>query len=513
MPRPRRSRRKPRRTRPILWMIPLGFVAALLLVVLCATLWAQRYLRSDAFRRLLDQHVSQVLGVEGGFAPFSWTEASVYSDHFQGRGLDGGVVEDITGQGIRAVVDLGSFRREAWEVERVTINHLVLNLGSLSAPGASSFPAAEPESAKPSYWSRWLPRRVEVGSIRAKNVDLRLENGAFLGSGRGMAVTVTPMMGSEGWSFHAQGGELVLGEREPMLLDGLQARLRDGECFITEAKLKLLGQAALTTSGEISGSGFGFRSHLSGLRAERVLRADWRQRVSGTIDTDFETEGSVQARDGAVSLTHSGTARLKQGVLTALPLLEELADHTRTERFRTLVLDHAEAPFHYYRPAGLDSDAELRVELSLRSDGLFQLSGVIHVSHPFDDTRPRPIAGELEVGVAKGVLRWLPGAEGRVFNKERSGYLFTTMRLGGTLENPEEDLSPRLGKAAVAETVEAVPDTAIGVGRGVLDTASGLLGPQAGGLLNGLGGQVLDETDRVVNEGLRMVPLLDLGDR
>ena len=60
-------------------------------------------------------------------------------------------------------------------------------------------------------------------------------------------------------------------------------------------------------------------------------------------------------------------------------------------------------------------------------------------------------------------------------------------------------------------TIEVVPETAIGAGRGLLNVASGVLGPDAGGLLDQVGNEVLDNADGVIKEGLGMVPMLDLG--
>ncbi|MGY8688136.1 MAG: hypothetical protein ACKVHP_10425, partial [Verrucomicrobiales bacterium] len=229
---------------------------------------------------------------------------------------------------------------------------------------------------------------------------------------------------------------------------------------------------------------------------------DWKQRLLGTIQADIETKGSYRETQ---ALKHKGTVRLKNGILMALPVLEKLADYTRTERFRRLVLNEAMADIR------LEEDEIQLEKLFIRSDGLLQVTGSLTVGHPFDDTSPRPLSGVLEVGVVRDVLKWLPGVEKRVFKQERLGYMWTTMRVGGTVEAPTEDLTPRLGQALVVGTIEVVPETAIGAGRGLLNVASGVLGPDAGGLLDQVGNEVLDNADGVIKEGLGMVPMLDLG--
>ena len=58
-----------------------------------------------------------------------------------------------------------------------------------------------------------------------------------------------------------------------------------------------------------------------------------------------------------------------------------------------------------------------------------------------------------EVGMTQGYLEWLPRAE-EVFASERGGYLWTTVHLSGTIEQPRQDLSPRIIEA-LKESPEA----------------------------------------------------------
>ncbi len=519
----RRSRRRKPSRRLGWWFLPAGFVVILLAGALGVSLWAKRYLRSEAFRQFLSGRVSQALGVEGEFAPLAWTDGSAYSDGFDGRGSGKGVLDRVEAHGIRATVDLGSFRRDAWEVEEVKLNRLAVNFGSgTSVRSMESQGSAEPSPASPassSFWSRWLPQRVDLGSIRVLDFDFETANEGRQAKGQDLAGVLRPRGGDggggEGWDVVVErGGSVTLGDWQPAALNGLEARFREGEWFIHEARLELLDHASLTTSGEIGRRGqIAFRSDLSGLNLASVLEPDWRQRVSGVVHAQVQSSGVRRTGESRWRVEHAGKIQLEKGVLVALPVLDQLVKHTRSERFRRLVLDEAEASFEYEPSASEKGEDCLRMVLSVSTDRLLQVSGIVEIAHPLDRTRPRPLTGNLEVGVAREVLKWLPGAEKRVFTTERSGYLFTPMQLGGTLEAPEEDLSPRLRRAAVEETIVAVPDAAIDVSRGVLDAANGLLGNPAGGLLENLGGEVLDRTDQAINEGLRMVPILDLGGR
>ena len=60
--------------------------------------------------------------------------------------------------------------------------------------------------------------------------------------------------------------------------------------------------------------------------------------------------------------------------------------------------------------------------------------------------REKSLGGALQLGVAREFLEWLPRPE-EVFAKERGGYLWTTVHLSGTIEQPGQDLSPRIIEA------------------------------------------------------------------
>ena len=472
-----------------------------ILAGIVATVLARRYLKSDAFREFLAGKVSRILQVDGEFAPFSWTDASVYSESFMGAGKN--AVQKVEAQGIRTTIDFSSFNREAWDVEEVTINRVNLAMGGSQSQVAPPPPAV---TSSRGFLSRWIPQKVAIKGIRIAELDCQWSGEALDAKASDLSVSLTPLSGDEGWQLQVQDGELSLAGQEPMRLERLHARLRPGEFFITDAGLEILDHATLTTAGEVylEQGRLTLRSYVDKLRGDRIWREDWKQRMLGTLYADIKTEGSFGRE---TKLTHTGKVGLKNGMLVALPVLKKLANHTRTERFRRLVLDKAEADF-VLKGNRLQLD-----DLLLQSDGLLRVEGSIQVDEPFSKSGARPLRGVLEVGVVHDVLKWLPGAEKRVFTEVRSGFLWTTMHVGGTIESPTEDLSPRLGKAAIEETVAAVPEAAIQTSRDLLDTAAGLLDPVTGGAIDNAGDKLLDQAEDVIQGGLKLVPMLDLGKR
>ena len=81
---------------------------------------------------------------------------------------------------------------------------------------------------------------------------------------------------------------------------------------------------------------------------------------------------------------------------------------------------------------------------------MFRLQGTATINN-------KRLGGELQLGVAPGYLEWLPKAQ-RIFTRQRDDYLWTTVQLGGTINDPQEDLSPR-----VAELLKKSPGAALGL--------------------------------------------------
>jgi len=55
----------------------------------------------------------------------------------------------------------------------------------------------------------------------------------------------------------------------------------------------------------------------------------------------------------------------------------------------------------------------------------------------------RSVRGTIKLGLTRQSLDWLPNPE-EVFTQKRSGYLWTIVHLSGTIDEPKQDLSPRI---------------------------------------------------------------------
>jgi hypothetical protein len=86
-------------------------------------------------------------------------------------------------------------------------------------------------------------------------------------------------------------------------------------------------------------------------------------------------------------------------------------------------------------------------------------------------------------------MRWIPGAERLVFTEDREGFLWTPMKLTGTLAEPKEDLSARLIAAAGEAVISELPTS-------VLDAAQGMLKGEGG---KPASGDLIDQGKKVID--------------
>ncbi|MFR1412225.1 MAG: hypothetical protein ACLSUW_07920, partial [Akkermansia sp.] len=158
---------------------------------------------------------------------------------------------------------------------------------------------------------------------------------------------------------------------------------------------------------------------------------DWKKHVQG------EVSGGVDLRGDQGRLTHvAGLFRLQNGMLSGLPVLDRLALFCDSSRFRQLALHKASAQFRYGNGVWHVSDVVIESENLMRVEGWLEIG---------DDGS---LKGRFQVGLrADGMWNSLPGFSD-VFSASRqgggAGLVWANVNIGGTLDNPSEDLSARL---------------------------------------------------------------------
>jgi hypothetical protein len=339
----------------------------------------------------------------------------------------------------------------------------------------------------PAWLQRWLPQRTEVGEVTIQNFDIKPAGGLPGVAIAGMRVSAKPTPNEEAWLLRGSDGTLTLpGLTTPFKMHSASARLDTEALTLSDAVSHWLGDSEVTGRGSLPFSGakpWHFSGHLARLDLRNILTEDWNQKLSGSLDGDYE---ATAAPPSDVQL--KGKLILKNGVVQDLPVLGRVADFTHTDRFRHVVLD--EATWDIER---LGDTAKV-TNLVLQSNGLIRVEGGLTIKN-------RNLDGSFLVGVSPETLRWMPGAQAHVFTQPHPsgapGFVWTRVRLTGNLDRGlNEDLSNRLLVAMGLAPIDAALDAA--------QTGVNVLGKTGGSVLkNGSG--VIDKADDVVKKGVDAV--------
>lgn len=154
----------------------------------------------------------------------------------------------------------------------------------------------------------------------------------------------------------------------------------------------------------------------------------WRGEIRG------EATGQViwKGDDQTLASSHGeGELEIRGARLQGVPALEFVAAAAASKALKSLDLDTCRVAFRWKggRFEVTSMDLEDRGKASVR--GALTVSG--------SDLR-----GEVDFGVAPEFLEWLPRAEEAIFTRREAGLVWTKVRIFGTVENPENDLTPRL---------------------------------------------------------------------
>lgn len=435
----------------VLGLSALGLAALVVVGFIGSSIWLRSYLRSDAFRQLINQKTNHALSADGEFMPLHWSGFSVYSDGYAARGRAGSPLVELRADQVRAEVRLRGVFRRIYRIESLDVQRLRLKLGAAARtePGLSV--------AKQKSGSDSSPVRLQRASVN----ELHLvwdEGGPHEGSLQKIRLAIAPE--GNAWDIQGTGGTLRQRGWPDLAVESLTLRYQHPRLFVPEGRFKPDAEGALTVSGEIAFDGpprldLQVKSH--NVNITPLLPEDWRARLHGKLGGSAKVEGPL---DDADSIRANGTVSLSSGRLEALPVLDRIAAFTRTEQFRQFALQAASADFTWEK-------GRLQVtNLIMESQGLLRIEGGFVM-------QDRTLEGEFQVGVTPSSLRWLPGSQARVFITERDGYVWAPMRVRGPIDRLQEDLSPRLIEAAGAEVIEGVKSTVEQGARQLLD----LLGP------------------------------------
>lgn len=405
--------------------VVFGAVAVMLAAVALAMVNPRltRYIESDAFRTELDKQTAKGLHFPAGtYGPIRRTGfLSAATDEFRAeKGRK--ALTALQAHGITARFNpLGVFLRR-WQLDDVHIDGGEVRIQTYE-------PKPEPSPSKP-WYHVFLPDRVYLKQVRSEPADVtwrfRNEKGGFFGT----RLLITPY----GRDFEYQA---TSGTMKGALIPDLPLRrthLRITKTLLTLFTLDLAPAPdsggfihAEGTAGTREDKSVDFRVKFEKLPLREWLPASWQNHVSGLAAGNAQWKGESPKLEASHV---QGALRIHEGRLRQLPFLEKLSSITGKKSIEELELNECSAELDWKSP-------KLEVKnIAIEDKGKFRIEGALSI-------RDKSLGGAIQLGLAPDYLIWLPNA-GEVFPKERSGYLWTTVHLSGTIDNPGQDLSPRI---------------------------------------------------------------------
>ncbi len=434
--------------RILLWgtiITVLGLFAA----ALFGYIWVNRYLKSNAFRDMIVKQLGTATDSQVEVDNFSWAGDNIYLAKavFEPRKARGW--KQIEAEGVQSSVDWSDARKGLVRVPIISMDWLRVNLSSGHDPvkeGLSDLEAVLSPPPIPGWLKGWIPNRTEIGKVEVESFELTPAKDNPMVTVTGMRLSGKPATDEGAWILRGESGEIrFAGQDKPFRITSINTRMDARSLAVNDAVARWLGDSEVTARGDLpfeKGKSWSFKGRVSNLDLSHVLSKDWQGKLSGVLEGDYEVNPE----------TLKAKIRVKSGIAQNMPVLDRVADFTRTDRFRRVVLDEATADIEQ------KGDVIKVTNLLLQSNGLMRVEGGFVMQGKIMD-------GTFFVGVSPETLRWIPGAQGRVFTEQRAGsppgFVWTTVRVTGDVSRPNEDLSNRLlaaaGKALLLDTPLIVP--------------------------------------------------------
>ena len=316
---------------------------------------------------------------------------------------------------------LGVFLRR-WQIDDLHIDRAQIGIHVYE-------PTPEPRPVRPWYFL-FLPDRVYLKRVWSDDVDVTWPMRGDKGGIFKTRLVITPR--GRDFEYRASGGTL----KNPLMPE---LAVRGIHLLITKQLFTLYALDLNSGDGNIHGQGTiaisgekhaDFNFNWNDVPVRDWLAQTWDGNFAGAATGDLRWTGS-DYKLAAADIT--GATQVKDGRASGLKFLDTLAAVTKHADLAQLDLDPCRSKFHWR-----EGDCELSA-LEIEQSGKFRIEGTIS----FGD---RSLGGTLQIGVTRRYLDWLPHPE-EVFSREAAGYLWTTVHLSGTLDSPQQDLSPRLIKA------------------------------------------------------------------
>jgi hypothetical protein len=381
------------------------------------------YIEGDAFLTAMENETAKGLHFpRARYAPIRRTGTlTAQSEGFEAENGQK-AMKSLVAHGITAKFDpWGVFLRQ-WRFTDVRVES-----GDVEIQIYEANPEAVP--AKP-WFAIFLPNRVYLEKIESEQANItwrfRGERAGFFGT----QLLITP--NGRDFEYVATGGRLKMAPVPD--LDLRRAHILITKTLLTLYDLDLASDSHSDESIRAQGrAGVGedrsvdVNATFNAVPMRHWLPAEWKGRFNGIASGELHWRGENPKLESSLG---DGALRVNDGRVKNLSLLTELAEISRSKSLESLHLDDCSLRFTWRYPK-----IDIK-DIAIEDKGTLRIEGDISVDR-------RTLRGTIQLGFTRRYLDWLPHAE-EVFNRQRNGYLWTTVHLSGTIDEPGQDLSPRI---------------------------------------------------------------------
>ena len=419
------------------WLFFLIGVAVLMaLAVALVNPQLTRYVESQEFREELDKQTSKGLHFEGRYKAIRRTGfLTARTEGFVGENGVKAIKTISTGEADAKFNPWGIFLRR-WQLDYIRIP---------SGKAEIQTYEPKPENKPPKPWyTIFLPDRVYLKKVECAAADvtwqLRGRKAGFFQT----RLLITPH--GRDFEYRASGGTMKTGMVPDLALRQIHLLITKELLELYELELapdreskgriQVKGQAGMKQDKSLS-----VEMKFSSIPVDPWIPEAWASLFRGVASGDVVWNG----RDMTIETSSGrGMFRIEGGRVAGAPFLEDAAAVTGKESIEEIALSRCSLEFEWTYPR-----AEVK-QIEIEAEGVFHIRGGVVI----DNQR---LSGSVQFGATRKYLEWLPRAE-EIFARESDGYLWATVNLAGSLQDPKEDLSPRVG-----ELLKKSPGAAIGI--------------------------------------------------
>jgi len=419
------------------WIAIFLLIAALAGIVIFLSPLGNHYIESDAFRARMENETTKGLHFPNGrYAPIRRTgPLTARSESFQASNGEK-ALKSIDALGVTARFNpWGLFVRQ-WSFDDVRVQSGEIEIQIYEA---------NPEVVAPKPWfAIFLPNRVFLKHIESERSDItwqfRGERAGFFGT----QLLITPH--GPDFEYVATGGKLKMALIPDLDLGRLhilitKTRLTIYDVDVTsdshsDESIHAQGNADIGEHKSVD-----LKAMFDRIPVRAWLSAKWKRSLSGNASGEVHWTGENPKLE---SSSGEGALRVRNGRIENLPVLEKLSELAQNKSFEHLELNDCSLDFSWRYPK-----IDIK-NIQLEERGKFRIDGTMSIER-------RALRGTITLGLARRYLDWLPNPE-EVFNRQQGAYLWTTVHLSGTIDEPKQDLSPR-----IVELFEKSPGAYLGL--------------------------------------------------